>query len=114
LIGRIRRGLLILCLIGGMAAVVTPNPLLAVQFSSECIDIADGCTGVGCFDGEKTIVISESAPVSGVQTKLDDTATVVNGTLAAFARPATSVIGSCTVSGDLGCGLTCGTIGSSL
>ncbi len=59
-------------------------------------------------------VISESALVSGVQTQLDETATVVNGTLAAFSAPATIVIGSCTVSGDLGCGLTSGTIGSSL
>jgi len=114
LIGRVRRRLLILCLIGGMAAVVTPKPLLAVQFSSGFIDIADGCTGVGCIDGEKTFVISKSAPVSGVQTQLGDTATVVNGTLAAFAAPATIVIGSCTVSGDLGCGHTSGTIGSSL
>ncbi len=77
-----------LFLIGGMAAVVTPKPLLAVQFSSGFIDIVDGCTGVGCFEGEKTFVISESAPVSGVQTQLDDKATVVNGMLAAFAAPA--------------------------
>ena len=94
--------------------MVTPKPLHAVQFSSGFIDIADGCTGVGCFDREKMFVIRESAPVSGVQTQLDDTATVVNGTLAASAAPATIVIGSCTVSGDLGCGLTSGTIGPSL
>ncbi len=71
-----------------MAAVVTPKPLLAVQISSGFIDIADRCTGVGSFEGEKTFVISESALVSGVQTQLDDRVTVVNGTLAAFAPPA--------------------------
>ena len=94
--------------------MVTPKPLHAVQFSSGFIDIADGCTGVGYFDGEKMVVSSESAPVSGVQTQLDDTATVVNGMLAVFAAPATILIRSCTVSGDWGCGLTSGTIGSSL